>query len=208
MKQAMSILLILFFSITGSSQQEDYMFLVSETCKRMDLNYFKGLEREKMNLELTKLGEEIRADHQDVTDSIVANIRKANPNYSNMKIEGTFVLEFLDLALDSCPDYADVIAMAVGPHPGENETLKAISTDIEAYLAKKKSGSYSARYYDVMTKLDKVAADHENLVKQDYPGGASDPELMQDVISYLSYESHPFLKVIVLGQIEMSYGNQ
>lgn len=184
------------------------MFLVDEMCSRIDVSKINAAGRDQINTELTKLGEEIRADYGDKNEQIMAMIREQNPNYSEAKVEGTFLLSFLELALDSCDKYGEVIVLAVGDCPPGNDALEAINTDIEGFLEKKKGSPYMSQYLDVMNKIDKVLKSHEDLVIENYAGGLDDEKLINDVIIYLSYKSKQFLKVIVIGQIEMGLSSE
>jgi hypothetical protein len=200
--------LFAFLSLSVFAQNENYTFLVDDMCKRLDVNEFKSLDRTQMNLKLQQLGEEIRADHPDRTERLMDEIYEEYPGVSEAKARSIYLTGFLELALDSCQEYADIIVMSVGSCPDENESLKIIREEVDSYISKHTKSTYMEQYYGVMNQLDKIFKNHEELILNDYPSGIKDQKLVDDAIVYLSYKSKPFLKVIVLGQIEMAMGGQ
>lgn len=199
------IIIISFLTFTATAQHEELKFLVEEMCKRIDVEEFKSTETETLNAKLQELGKEIYEDYPEKTEAIKEEIQKKYPELSEDKITSIFLLDYVDMAFDKCDKYTEVLLFTLGECPEGNKSLDGMVEAVNKYIEKNKGLSNAQKFSEMDQVIQDYLEENKEQIEKDYMAGLSSIKLIDDSIIYLFHKSKPYLKVMVLGQLEMAY---
>ena len=192
MNRILLVLLFLPFNLFGQNDLFD--------------NYLNDYNRELTNLldmiddnnelvtQATQMTLNLRMKHSEKEKELKAKIKEQNPDYTISQVEMEFTKQLTLNTIIYCPSYIRLNRRLLDKCPTETETLKIIKEEIDNILAFNSSKSYLEQKKLADSNFLTIIKKHQKQVSKDYKGGNFDPNLINNLGTYLLHKSDSYCR--------------
>ncbi|MCW3805478.1 hypothetical protein [Plebeiibacterium marinum] len=194
------LLLFLLIPLCISAQEVSLESFIVDYNKE-SLKILKSTENDQeLVLELSKLTLELREKHADIVTEYKSKIKKANPDLNELQVENEFTKALTIEIIRYCPSFVTLNRRLMDKCPKENESLNLICQDIEDVIL-----SYTTEPLIVQKELADgqllpSIRKHKKQIEKDYPKGMLDPDLIQNLGTYLIHKSNAYCRAYLAEQ--------